>query len=673
MWGELIMNEIFIHFSLESPQQKNKNINIKVENKLNERLMYKFFIGCNGIWKLLREFDYNNSFLWTPKEDGKYTIMVQGKSENKKNGFDYIARSDFIIGKSEEKLIDSIQLNKHYFKVGEKLNIKVKGKSEMLLYRYWIRENFKWAIIKDYRPEESLSIPLVKGGNNEILVECKRVDSDKDYDDFARVQFKVDNLEKVEIKDFRFLSRELIAGEELVFQVEVTKEEDRIVLYKFVKIHEDGYKECIQDYSTKRMITYVENKVGNYKLMCYVKDMYSLEEFDDRAILNFTVRKYKEVKIREIITDKLSPQQINKKILLKPVVDGGEDLLYKYVICGPEEKNTGFITDNNFLWRPTLAGEYKIKLYVKDKSFKGEYEAKKEIDFEIHEIRTNIINIDKVEMDKGEKILIGDEITIKVKASGGINFRYSFSIKRDGVQEKNIKYSKDNSIIFTPEKCGEYEIEIRVKEKNSNNEYDAIKNINFKVYEFFHAEIQCILYPIKDFFICKDNIPIEVIATKGKDILIKYIIRINDQKVEETDYIKSFKYEVVPKCAGLYKIEIYAKNKKSKEKFDDKKEIKIMVKDSLPITNTKLKSSENYARVNEAITFIAESSGGKDKVYEFYVKEKDEWRKVQNYSNKNYYSFIPFSKGNYNVLVLCRSYHKKRAYEDYDMCKFVVE
>ncbi|SUY57605.1 triple tyrosine motif-containing protein [Clostridium tetani] len=98
-----------------------------------------------------------------------------------------------------------------------------------------------------------------------------------------------------------------------------------------------------------------------------------------------------------------------------------------------------------------------------------------------------------------------------------------------------------------------------------------------------------------------------------------------------------------------------------------------MVKDSLPITNTKLKSSENYARVNEAITFIAESSGGKDKVYEFYVKEKDEWRKVQNYSNKNYYSFIPFSKGNYNVLVLCRSYHKKRAYEDYDMCKFVVE
>ena len=667
------MNEILINFSLESPQEKNKNINIKVENKLNEKLMYKFFIGCNGIWKLLREFEYNNSFLWIPKEDGKYTIMVQGKYEDKKTGFDYISRRDFIIGKSEKKLIDSIQLNKHYFKVGEKLNIKVKGKKEYLLYRYWIRENFKWSIIKDYGAEESLSITLVNGGNNEILVECKAIDSDKDYDDFARAQFKVDKLEDVEIKDFRFLSKELVIGEELVFQVEVKKEEDRIVLYKFVKIHEDGYKECIQDYSNKRMISYVENKAGNYKLLCYVKDMYSLDEFDDRAILNFTVRKYKEVNIREITTDKLSPQKVNENILIKPIVDGGQDLLYKYVIQGPQEKNTGFIKDNNFLWNPILPGEYKIELYVKDKSFSGDYEDKKYVDFIVNQIKTNIINIDKIEMDKDEKMLIGEEGTIKVKVSGGMNFRYSFLIKRDGEKEKEIKYSKDNIIIFTPEKAGEYEVEIKVREKSSNKEYDAGKNINFKVYEFFPANIEYILYPPKDFFMCKDNIPIEVITTKEKDILVKYIIRINDQKVEETDYIKSFKYEIVPKCAGLYKIEVYAKNKKSKEKFDDKKEIKLMVRDSLPITNTKLKSSENYAKVNEAVTFIAESSGGKDKVYEFYIKYRDEWRKVQGYSSKNYYSFIPFSKGNYNILVLCRSYHKKISYEDYDMYKFVVE
>ena len=45
-----------------------------------------------------------------------------------------------------------------------------------------------------------------------------------------------------------------------------------------------------------------------------------------------------------------------------------------------------------------------------------------------------------------------------------MNFRYSFLIKRDGEKEKEIKYSKDN-IIFYPEKAGEYEVEIKVKEK----------------------------------------------------------------------------------------------------------------------------------------------------------------------------------------------------------------
>ena len=51
---------------------------------------------------------------------------------------------------------------------------------------------------------------------------------------------------------------------------------------------------------------------------------------------------------------------------------------------------------------------------------------KKYVDFIVNQIKTNIINIDKIEMDKDEKMLIGEEVTIKVKVSGGMNFRYSF-------------------------------------------------------------------------------------------------------------------------------------------------------------------------------------------------------------------------------------------------------
>ena len=47
----------------------------------------------------------------------------------------------------------------------------------------------------------------------------------------------------------------------------------------------------------------------------------------------FTVRKYKEVNIREITTDKLSPQKVNENILIKAIVDGDRtyyiNMLYK--------------------------------------------------------------------------------------------------------------------------------------------------------------------------------------------------------------------------------------------------------------------------------------------------------------------------------------------------------
>ena len=64
---------------------------------------------------------------------------------------------------------------------------------------------------------------------------------------------------------------------------------------------------------------------------------------------------------------------------------------------------------------------------------------------------------------------------------------------------------------------------------------------------------------------------------------------------------------------------------------------------------------------------------GKDVVYEFYLMEKGDWNLVQNYSKKNYYTFMPFSRDEYKVLVLAKSQHNKVSYEDYDTFTFVVE
>ena len=43
-----------------------------------------------------------------------------------------------------------------------------------------------------------------------------------------------------------------------------------------------------------------------------------------------------------------------------------------------------------------------------------------------------------------------------------------------------------------------------------------------------------------------------------------------------------------PKCSGTYLIELLAKNKLSTNEYDSKKEIKIKVHETLPLTDTKI-------------------------------------------------------------------------------------
>ena len=49
------------------------------------------------------------------------------------------------------------------------------------------------------------------------------------------------------------------------------------------------------------------------------------------------------------------------------------------------------------------------------------------------------------------------------------------------------------------------------------------------------------------------------------------------------------------------------------------------------------------------------------------------WERVQAYSRKKYYSFIPFTAGKYKILALVKSFYKKVNYEDYDELSFEVK
>lgn len=667
------MNEIEIKFNMESPQEKNKAIEISVDSATEENLLYKFFVGNEGVWETLKDFSSSERIIWKPEKESKYTIMVQAKKEGSSKPFDYISRVDYIVGKVEEKIINDIILNKNLLRVGEKLNISVTSNKLPVVYKYWIKEQDNWELIKDYSAENQLSFTVKAPGVHELLVECRALDSKNNFDDFKKVQFEVKAINKLEITNFQCLTTELLVGNELLFQVEADHDDSRMVLYKFVKINSDGSAVCVQDYSTKRMVGFTEEERGSYKLLCMAKDMYSPKEYDDRAIISYEVRLYRPITILSFTSDLSSPQMVETPVELKALVKGGKNLQYRFIIDGNACEDSGYIKESSYLWKTSRPGKYKVDLWVKDVSFEGKYEECATIEYDIDEMSKLPVKIQDVILDKEGYYIKDETINMKVIASGGVDLRYSFIVHRDGSEVERIEYGSCSWVNFTPEKGGNYDLEVRVKDKYSNKEYDSHEILHFEVFEFMPALIDYVLMPSKECHLVGDGISLEIVTRNTKNTKVKYILRINGHKVEETDYVRSKRYNFTPKYSGNYTIEMLARNEKSPRDFDSKRDVKIIVNDATTVTNTKIQCDRTKITVNEPVIFSVRNDGGKDVVYEFYLLEQGEWNLVQKYSKKNYYSFIPFAEGKLKVLALVKSSYKECAYEDYDVMEFMVE
>ncbi|WMJ79587.1 triple tyrosine motif-containing protein [Clostridium sp. MB40-C1] len=668
------MNEILIGYNKESPQKKGSEIKINILSKPKDNLLFKYIVGLEGAWETLQDFSRVEEIVWKPEKDGRYILMVQAKEENSEKSFDYVSKYEYIIGEeySDSTIIKGLFLSKKQFNIGEKLYLKVETNKNSVLYRYFIKKDEKWVLAKDYCTENTFVYSVKEIGEQEILVQCKSIDSEKKFDDAKKIAYKVIDINKLKINNFKCLSSLLVTNEELVFEVEAEYQDNRMILYKFIKINLTGQSDCIQDYSTKKVVSYKETTPGRYKILCLAKDIYSPNDYDDRAIIYYDVDPYEKIQILSFTSDISSPQTISKDIVLKAVAKGGKDLRYRYIIEGSKNEDSGYIKSNEYLWKPEEAGEYQIKLYVRDVSCNDKYEAYKIMNFTIDNLFRDPVKIDEIILDKKENLLVNESVNIKVIAEGGIELLYSFIVKKDSEEKEKVEYNECNWVKFVPEEAGKFEVEIRVKDKYSDKLFDAHDIIHINSYKYIPAKIDYILTDPKEYYLIGEQLVLDVITQDTCDILLKYVLQINGHEVEETDYVKSRRYKITPRCSGRYLIKVYGKNRESDKVFDCEKELEVIVNDAPPITNTRLKCDRFEFLPNEPIQVCAECDGGKDVIYEFYLMENKEWNLVQKYSKKNYYDFIPFKKGIYKILVLSKSSYKKISYEDYCVIKVKV-
>lgn len=580
----------------------------------------------------------------------------------------------------DNHIIDEIELDIQEMIVGDKCTINVKtSKPGKYLYRFYIKKGKEWSIIRDYESSNQLKYTANDSGKKEFLVQCKKIDSTENFDDYKIVNINVKEREKLQITNIRCVNDELIAGNKLKFIIDTNfeekqnNEENLIQLFKFYKINKNGRSTCLQDYSTKNEVEYTEEQQGEYRMLCLVKTVLSDKEYDDRAIVVYDVKPYKDIKINSFVANLNSPQATETDIKFTSEVEGGNKLLYRYKVKGPIEIDTDYIESPIFMWNPIEAGEYEIILLVKNFDYDGEYEDKNKIAFTVEKRGKKPIKILDVVVDKEKRIIINEPVNIMVDAEGGTRLLYSFTVKKGTSEIKKIKYSKHNFIDFTPRETGDYEVEIYVKDKYSDKEYDANTIVYLKCLEYMPGEIDYIILPCQENYLIGDTIEFECIIQNTPEVLVRYETKINGHAIEETEFSNNRKLRFTPKIAGKYTIEVYAKNIKCNKEYDSKKQVNIYVNEALPVINTKIIPNTLEPVVNEEFTIEMKSRGGKDVCYEFYLMENNTWRRVQVYSRKKFYSFIPFTAGKYKILALAKSYYRKVNYEDYAQITFEVK
>ena len=670
------MNKIEIILEKDNVDYENSPVNIIVKSNEDEELLYKFLCGHGGKWTTIKEYGKESCCIWSPTESGEYTIMVYAKSPSSSKSFDYCCRAEYIT-KDLNKIvrIKGISLNRDKVIIDEPLAITVDCTGEEVLYRFLKVKDGEETLLKDYSSENYFNLIPKDVGDIKIVVQVKNKGSISMYDSEESIEFYVWRREAVKIQNLMFITKDLIVDEELIVDVDIQYSDKKNVLYKCIKIDEKNNIEVVQEFSSKNVISFKESKAGKYKLLVAVKDMYSGNEYDDRALINYEVKNYKTVRMESFIADVISPKSVESDINFRVICEGGKSLRYNYKISREDgyEYETGFIKDDTYCWKPTEIGTYKIRAYVKDQSYSGEYEDSNEMEFVIEEHERREAKILDILKTGGHEVKVGNYIQYKVMSDNNKGNLFAYRVSCDNEVILETPYRSDTIFRYSPEKVGKYSIEIMVRNKFSDNEYDAHDFCYFNAYLFVPCKIDKIISYCNETPTPGDKIIFETIVFNAKEAVIKYDIRINGFLVEESDYTSNKKFSITPKCGGLYNIDVYSKNENSNERFESKKSVYFKVRDVSPVYNVEVQCDVEEKRVNCPITFNASCEGGRSVNYQFYIDEGGEWKLVQEYCRKSYYTFIPFKRGQYRLMVLCRSANEVKAYEDYRIIEFEVK
>ncbi len=361
----------------------------------------------------------------------------------------------------------------------------------------------------------------------------------------------------------------------------------------------------------------------------------------------------KPIKIESFTTNKLSPQIADTTITLSSEANGGSgELEYKFVVTNIDNETEKVIKnfDSSSVadWTPTVAGEYKVTVTVKDS--KGNTESKTLESNYIIENRVSDIILEPLELSS-KNGFIGEKVKVTANATGGIGtLNYRFYYKVDGksttIQESSSKASAE----WTPTEAGTYSIRVKVTDSAGNTRTES------KKYTVKESESDLNIESIsadKEKITIGDKVTLSTVANGGTgELLYKFYYEENDEVIEIQDFSSNSTVEWTPEKVGSYTVNVKVKDEENNTLI---KSIEIVVEDEAienKVEITKVKLSDTTVKVGESVTIKTIATGSTNLQYRVAVHEFDNaWTTLHEFKSSNSTVWTPEVAGEYTIWI----------------------
>ncbi|ERI93772.1 SpoIID/LytB domain protein [Clostridiales bacterium oral taxon 876 str. F0540] len=248
-------------------------------------------------------------------------------------------------------------------------------------------------------------------------------------------------------------------------------------LFKYV-VKNDSNIVFTQDYSSSTELNYTPLNSGNYTAEIYIKDNFSISDYDDMKVIPFSI--YNPLNLVSFNKD-IQNVFTGDTVTLSSIVNGGSGsgVQYKYVVSrdGQTIALRNYDTNNSFSFNPNLPGNYEVYVYAVDPISKKEFDVTGKITFGVIQRASIASATVSGYLYEGKMVTLNSTSTV----SDSTNINYKYEIYNNESLLTSNSFSESSQFSFTPSNSGVYTIKIYEKDGLSSRSYDSIKQFDITI------------------------------------------------------------------------------------------------------------------------------------------------------------------------------------------------